>query len=79
VWALDCSTGRVHTRTGIVVLLGRHNVAVHKRVEIDQTYVVVARDEGREGRKNWSSGGLYDAAGQLIASARATWITMESG
>ena len=80
VWGvLDCPTGWVHIRTGIVAVLGRHNVAMHQRVAPGQTYVVVARDEGREGRKNWASAGLYDTSGQLMASARATWITLNSG
>ena len=80
VWGvLDCPTGWVHIRTGIVAVLGRHNVAMHQRVVPGQTYVVVARDEGRQGRKNWASSGLYDASGQLMASARATWITLNSG
>ncbi|MGZ4666017.1 MAG: PaaI family thioesterase [Frankiaceae bacterium] len=77
VWGvLDCPTGWVHLRTGLVAVLGRLKAALHQPVHLGQTYVAVARDEGREGRKNWASAGLYDAAGELMASAHATWITL---
>ncbi|MBB5140126.1 hypothetical protein HNP84_009891 [Thermocatellispora tengchongensis] len=81
VWgALDCVGGWAHMQgDGGAALLGRLAARVHRTVFIGQTYVVVARREGRDGRKLYSSSAIYRPDGRLVAAARATWIGVPAG
>nr|BFE79946.1 hypothetical protein GCM10020093_025470 [Planobispora longispora] len=72
--ALDCPTGWAHLEPGGVALLGRLTVRTRRPVVPGRTYVVVARKEGRERRKLFASGAVYEADGRLVAASRATWI-----
>ncbi|WP_068923948.1 hypothetical protein [Planobispora rosea] len=75
VWgALDCPTGWAHLEPGGVALLGRLTARTYRRVVPGRTYVVVARREGRERRKLFASGAVYEVDGRLVAASRATWI-----
>lgn len=74
--ALDCPTGWAHYEPGGVALLGRLTIAHVAPVHARRDLVVVATRQGRSGRKLTANAGIYDRAGQLLASSSATWITI---
>ncbi|MEN3535756.1 hypothetical protein AAH991_11630 [Microbispora sp. ZYX-F-249] len=81
VWAaLDCATGWAHYRSFPdrepiqPPLLGRLTGQVFRRVYPMGRYSVVARAEGRDGRKLFGTSAVYEVDGTLVAAARATWI-----
>ncbi len=44
---------------------------------VGQRCVVVGRCRGMQGRKAFTDSALYDADGQLLARAEATWIAVD--
>jgi hypothetical protein len=75
VWAaLDCPTGWAHMGPGDAALLGRFAAKLHRPALAGEEYVVLARNDGREGRKLLSRSAVYTASGELVAAAQATWI-----
>jgi hypothetical protein len=75
VWAaLDCPTGWAHMGPGDAALLGRFAAKLHRPAYAGEEYVVMARNDGREGRKLLGRSAIYTASGELVAAAQATWI-----
>ncbi|WP_169944561.1 hypothetical protein [Microbispora sp. H11081] len=78
VWAaLDCATAWANYRSfpdREPPLLGRLTGQVFRRVYPMGSYSVVARAEGRDGRKLFGTSAVYEVDGTLVAAARATWI-----
>jgi hypothetical protein len=78
VWAaLDCPSGWVHIRSGMLALLGRMAAHVSGDVRVGGEYAVVAGATGVDGRKHHSVSALYDDHGTLLAFARATWVQLD--
>jgi hypothetical protein len=79
VWAaLDCPTFFASTDPGQLALLGRMAATIEDAVQIGEPHVVVARSSGSDGRKRYGMSAIYAASGDLLATARATWITIEA-
>jgi hypothetical protein len=76
VWAaLDCPGGWAvddFQREG--VLLGRMAAHVLRLPNVDEPHVVLGWRIGEEGRKRYAASAVYDAAGEVLATARSTWI-----
>jgi hypothetical protein len=88
--ALDCPQFWAHratlgAREELVALLARQTVTLAAppasllagTVLAGETYVVVARASGAEGRKLRSSSALYTADVSLVATATSLWIRLE--
>jgi hypothetical protein len=54
--------------------LGRFAAKLHRPARAGEEYVVLARNDGRDGRKLLGRSAIYDVVGRLAATARATWI-----
>jgi hypothetical protein len=77
VWAaLDCPGGWTALSEGRVYLLGRIAARVDRLPEPGASCVVVARPGARSGRKALVDTTAYAPDGQLIGTARATWIAL---
>lgn len=78
VWAaLDCPSGWAvddFQREGI--LLGRLAVRILELPSAGEPHVVLGWPRGVEGRKRFAGSALFTAAGELLASARSTWIEL---
>jgi hypothetical protein len=76
VWAaLDCPSGWAvddFQREG--VLLGRMAAHVLRLPAPGEPHVVAGWKVGEDGRKRYAASAVYDAAGEVLASARSTWI-----
>jgi hypothetical protein len=82
VWAaLDCPGAWALMQTDEApIVLGRFAVEVTGTVRAGQPHVVSGwRAKDREGRKHFAGTALYDAAGTLLATGRATWVALQSG
>ncbi len=83
VWAaLDCPSGFALFAEGDgsadePILLGRLAVSVVGRPKADERCVIAAWPTGREGRKRYSESALFGGAGEVLATARATWIVVD--
>ncbi len=80
VWAsLDCPGAWALLQTDeSPIVLGRFTVRIDRPVRAGQPHVVVGwRAKPREGRKHFAGTALYDAAGTLLATGRATWIELQ--
>jgi hypothetical protein len=79
LWAaLDCPTGWAHHRPGGVALLGRLTGQIHRPVVPGEQLVVVARADGRQGRRLHSRCAIYDRASRVVAASQAVWLTPDS-
>ncbi len=84
IWAcLDCPTGHAvlggnfgEGDSDESVLLGRMATRVMERPRPGEACVITALQGARSGRKLLADSALYGAAGNLLAFARATWITV---
>jgi hypothetical protein len=77
VWAaLDCPTAYAcSSHEGMrIILLGRQALHLHRRPAAGAPCVVASRQTGHEGRKFFAESFLFDAAGDLLAECRTTWI-----
>ena len=80
LWAaLDCpGYFALHMqRPPSVMLLGRFEACVEPIVRADEKYVVIGWPLGEEGRKRYAGTALFSAAGELVGSARATWLMID--
>ena len=85
VWsALDCPTGYTAlkpdahgTGSNGSMLLGRLAVRILRRPAAGEPCVVVTKLISREGRKITADGTLLDASGEILAIARALWISVD--
>jgi hypothetical protein len=79
VWAaMDCPTGFAggFPWAGKLVT-GRLAVQHLAPVKAGEPHVVVSWPLGWEGRKSYAAAALYNTAGELCATAKATWIKVE--
>ena len=79
VWAaLDCPGAWALMQTDEApIVLGRFAVRIDRAVHAGQPHVVVGWRSGpRDGRKHFAGTALYDAAGTLLATGRATWVAL---
>ena len=74
--ALDCPTGWAHWEPGAVALLGRLSIHHTGTVRVGDNHVVVAERRGTQGRKSFSTAGIFDPDGRCVAMSTATWIRM---
>jgi hypothetical protein len=76
VWAaLDCPGAFAVGYDGRgELLLGRLAVRVDRVPEVGEQCVVTGWPLGEEGRKRYAGTALFTADGELLATARATWI-----
>jgi hypothetical protein len=76
VWAaLDCPSGWAvddFQREG--VLLGRMAAHLLRLPRESEPHVVLGWRSGEDGRKRYAGSAVFTAGGQLVASARSTWI-----
>jgi hypothetical protein len=78
--ALDCPGAVAFIATGVPAgLLGRITFRQHGPVRADAEHVVTGWQVGTDGRKLLAGTALFDAAGTLLASARAVWFPMPGG
>ena len=82
--ALDCPTGYTALRPdghgkgkNQSMLLGRIQVRIDRRPPVGEPCVLVTKMIGREGRKITADGVLRNTGGEILASARALWITVD--
>jgi len=52
------------------------SAVLHRGVRAGEPLIVTGWPIGSEGRKHQVGSALHDADGQLVAAARATWITL---
>lgn len=74
--ALDCPGGWSADLPGRPMVLGRMTAAVWVSAEAGRTYVVQGWTRGAEGRKVHTASALYTDAGEVLAIAEQTWITL---
>jgi hypothetical protein len=82
VWsALDCTGffAFAPLPDGAPALLGELTARIDAPVRAGEPHVVAGWQLGAEGRKRWAGSVIYDAAGTVLALARATWIVMPPG
>lgn len=82
VWAaLDCPGAWALIQTDEApIVLGRLAARITGTVRAGEPHVVVGWQAGpRDGRKHYAGTAVYDAAGTLLATGRATWIALQPG
>lgn len=78
VWAaLDCPTYFAWHTMRATALLGRLGAQVRRVPEVGEELAVAAWRITQEGRKLLSGSAIFDARGDVVAAARATWITVD--
>ena len=81
VWAaLDCPGAWALMQTDEApIVLGRFAVRIFALPVAGQPHVVTGwRAAPRDGRKHYAGTALYDAAGTLLATGRATWVALQA-
>ena len=77
LWAaLDCPGYFAAEAKAGLALLGRMSAALHRRVRAGEPLVVTGWPIETQGRKHLVGSALHDADGELVAAAKATWITL---
>ena len=77
LWAaLDCPGYFAAEAKAGLALLGRMSAVLHRRVRAGEPLVVTGWPIETEGRKHQVGSALHDADGELVAAAKATWITL---
>jgi hypothetical protein len=82
VWAaLDCPSGLAAAEAarlpaGTAALLGRMTVGLATPPRVGDRCRVLAWPEGRDGRKLAAASALLGPGGQVLAAARAVWVTV---
>ena len=82
LWAaLDCPSGFaiLPVPTGKSIVLGQLTARIDGSVRAGEPCVVAGWANGIEGRKRSAGSALYDASGNAVAIARATWIEIPAG
>jgi hypothetical protein len=73
--ALDCPGEFAWYDKGLrFALLGRMTLRIDKPVRAGEQCVIIGWTIGEEGRKRFAGTALFDAQGDLCASAKAVWI-----
>lgn len=80
VWAvLDCPGGIAAAEAAgldTAIVLGRMTARLAARPEVDQPCAVVAWPGARAGRKHTAFSALLGPGGDVLAAARAVWLTV---
>lgn len=80
VWAvLDCPSGIAAAEAAgleTAIVLGRLTARLAERPEVDQRCAVVAWPGARAGRKHSAFSALLGPGGEVLAAARAVWLTV---
>lgn len=80
VWAvLDCPSGIAAAETAAVdtaIVLGRLTARLAERPEVGQRCAVIAWPGARAGRKHAAFSALLGSGGEVLAAARAVWLTV---
>jgi acyl-coenzyme A thioesterase PaaI-like protein len=77
LWAaLDCPGYFATEDQARLALLGRMSAVIHRGVRAGEPLIVTGWPIDSEGRKHRVGSALHDADGELVAAARATWITL---
>ena len=77
LWAaLDCPGYFAAEAKAGLALLGRMSAVLHRRVAAGEPLVVTGWPIETQGRKHQVGSALHDADGELVAAAKATWITL---
>ena len=77
LWAaLDCPGYFATEDKAGLALLGRMSAVLHRPVRAGETLIVTGWPIDSEGRKHRVGSALHNASGELVAAARATWITL---
>ena len=77
LWAaLDCPGYFATEDQAGLALLGRMSAVVHRSVRAGEPLIVTGWPIDSEGRKHRVGSALHDPNGELVAAARATWITL---
>lgn len=77
LWAaLDCPGYFAAEDKAGLALLGRMSAVLHRSVRAGEPLIVTGWPIDSEGRKHWVGSALHDANGELVAAAKATWITL---
>ena len=78
VWAaLDCPGGWSAGIAGRPMVLGTMTTQVLALPEVGAAHTILAWQRASQGRKHLSGTALYSPGGQVLASARATWIAVD--
>ena len=73
--ALDCPGEFAWYEKGLrFALLGRMTLRIDKAVRASERCVIIGWTIGEEGRKRFAGTALFDAQGEMCASAKAVWI-----
>jgi hypothetical protein len=77
LWAaLDCPGYFATEDKAGLALLGRMSAVLHRSVRAGEPLIVTGWPIASEGRKHQVGSALHNADGDLVAAARATWITL---
>ena len=77
LWAaLDCPGYFAAEKNAGMALLGRMSAVLHRRVHAGEPLVVTGWPIDTQGRKHHVGSALHDTNGELVAAAKATWITL---
>lgn len=75
--ALDCpGAWSVDQKMESPRLLGRLTAKIERSLPVMQPAIVVGWPMGQEGRKAFAGTAVFDASGDLVASAKAVWIAV---
>lgn len=75
--ALDCTGGWAADFGERLMVLGTMTAQLHSLPKVGEEHVVVGAARGESGRKRMSAVSLYDAAGDLVATAEHVWIAVD--
>jgi acyl-coenzyme A thioesterase PaaI-like protein len=77
LWAaLDCPGYFAAEKSAGLALLGRMSAVLHRPVRAGEPLIVTGWPIDSQGRKHHVGSALHDANGELVAAAKATWITL---
>jgi hypothetical protein len=78
LWAaLDCPGYFAVSGGRRVMVLGEMQAHVDRRVRVGEPCTVIGWKISSEGRRHVAGTALFDAAGELCARARATWVELK--
>ena len=75
--ALDCIGGWAGDMEERLMVLGRMTARVHRLPAVGEPHVVMGRGLGSQGRRTFTASTLVDRAGEVVATARHTWVAVD--
>jgi hypothetical protein len=77
IWAaLDCPGYFAVQELAGLALLGRLRVTIHRLVRADEPVIVTGWPMESSGRKHLAGTALHNRAGEIVAAAIATWVSV---